>query len=71
MSIKSRINRLILQANSSKQPDPQLEAKITALREEFAAMSDDELRVIASGESSEEFRGMSDRELWEIIACES
>lgn len=71
MSLKNRINRLILQANSSKQTDLQLEAKITALQEEFAAMTDDELRAIADGEGSEEFRGMSDRELWEIVARES
>ena len=71
MSLKNRINRLILQANSNKQPDPQLEAKITALQEEFKNMTDDELRAIASGEFSEEFRNMSDHELLEIIARES
>lgn len=67
MSLESRINRLN-QLISSKQTDPELEAKIAAIQAEFAAMSDEELRVIASGEPSGEFAHMSDRELLEIIA---
>ena len=39
-----------------------------AIEAEFAAMSDEELRAIASEEPSEEFENMSDQELLELIA---
>ena len=68
MSLESRINRLnqLISRKSSKQADPQLEAKITALQEEFRGMTDEELRRIASNETSGKFRNLTDRELWEI-----
>jgi hypothetical protein len=62
-----KLNRLI----SGKKIEPQLKARMKAIQAEFAAMSDEELRAIASKESSEEFTGMSDEELFEIIARES
>ncbi len=35
---------------------------------DFSKLSDEELRAIVDGESSDEFAGMSDEELLEIIA---
>lgn len=63
----SKINQLV----SSRQINPQREARMKAIEADFSKLSDEELRAIASGETSEEFRSMSDHELWEIIARES
>ena len=70
MSLKSRINKInrLISASSSKQSDAVLKAKIEALQEEFRNMSDDELRAIADGSAPGEFQGLTDQELWEIIA---
>ena len=59
-----KLNRLI----SGKKIDPQLEARMKAIQAEFATMSDQELRAIAGGESSEEFKNMTNWELLELIA---
>lgn len=70
VSLESRIDKLN-QLISRKQTDPVLEAKMKAIQAEFAAMSDEELRAIASGEASEEFAHLSDHELLELIVRES
>ncbi len=67
MSIGDKLNKLIF----GRQTDPQLEARMKAIEAEFVAMSDEELRALASGEPSEEFEDMSDQELLELIARES
>lgn len=71
MNFDRRIKRLNQLISSKKQTDPLLEQKIAAIEENFRNMSDEELRRIASGEASDEFVGVSDRELLEIIARES
>jgi hypothetical protein len=71
MSLERRIKRLNQLISSNKQTNPLLEQKIAAIEAEFRNMSDEELRKIASGEASDEFIGVSDRELLEIIARES
>lgn len=69
MSLESRINQLIKKAAAREKPDPKFEA----MQAKIKAMSTEELRALAAGESGEsnsEFACMSDRELWEIIARE-
>lgn len=71
MNLERRVKRLNQLISSNKQTDPLLEQKIAAIEAQFRNMGDQELRRIASCQTSDEFIGVSDRELLEIIGRES
>ena len=73
MNLKSRVDKLELEATSSNQTNPELDAKIAALEAELRSMSDEELRVVITdgyGNVNDEFSTMTDRQLWELIIRE-